>query len=120
MAHRVRNPLAIGYIILVVGVTVAFVFMAKINADLQQEVKFRQAGICKAYDQLEVILSDIVAETGSGNLNEDLAEQLQDDPELQAILRNSAQRSERFRQRVDELLEETECPVFPPPEDING
>lgn len=110
--RRYLRPLVVAYSILALAMVLGFYRIEAISSQVRSHSQVRQASICAAYDQLEVILGDLISQTSTGAVSEELATLLEEEPSLQQVLRDAAQRNERFRKRANQLLREAECPKY--------
>lgn len=110
MVDRVRNPLYVAYGLIVLAMVVGFYMLATLNEDLERQIKIRQEATCAAYDQLERIIADVVNQSvdSTSTIQEEI-----DDPDLKALLEQNQLRRQRFRERVNIMLQEAECPRSP-------
>lgn len=113
MKDSIRKPMLLGYGALVIGIVLALIRVEAINNDLQDEIETRQQAICVAYDDLVVVLRSVILETGGATDQEAVINELEEDnPKVADILRDSAERSTRFRERATTVLDESECPKY--------
>lgn len=107
MRRHLKRPALVGYLILLVLLLVIVVDLQNTQSRLESEVVHRQEQTCAAYDQLESIIHQVIAATAEEQAREIEIEQ----PELREYLERRKARSEAFRARVNEMLNESRCPV---------